>query len=77
MWKPPEFTGGDLIGYVIRLYYYDGESLVVAVQGNITDPDIRWWVPEGIPDERPLFCQVYKCWIYIAYIKHSILNCIT
>ena len=58
MWKPPEFTGGDLIGYVIRLYYYDGESLVVAVQGNITDPDIRWWLPESLPEERPLYCQV-------------------
>ena len=58
MWKPPEFTGGDLIGYVIRLYYYDRETLVVAVQGNITDPDIKWWFPERMPEEGPLYCQV-------------------
>ena len=65
MWKPPEFTGGDLIGYVIRLYYYDGVTLVVAVEEHIEDPNIRWWVPEGIPDERPLFVQVSVCWLVL------------
>ena len=60
VWKPPEFTGGDITGYHIRLYYYDDGTLVAAIEEHIDDPDIKWWVPaaDSMPDERPLYCQV-------------------
>ena len=63
LWKPPQSMTSALTGYTTRLYYIDGVERIDIVQ-QIEDPDNRWLIPVNLPQQRPIFFQVYGMDLY-------------
>ena len=58
LWKPPAAVGGEFIGYAAVLSYADDGVRKVIVE-RISDPEQQWLIPASLPQQRPVFFQVY------------------